>query len=507
LLERRKMAKDHSPAPPEHDCSVAPNSCSNCRRLHKKCDKVLPNCGECAKKNKKCVYEAIVRKSKREEIPRVGALPPSAKNSPTNFLFAQDTCYQGNFMFRLFMDLPFLKQREMEDVLDYITAELRGDSYLQHRPPDMHLALIYSMQAAFKRCYGKIDIGAYFFEKARVALSERFYDAINDFAVAASFDYLALYCGMNGELSRAQFFLQNTHNYLEHWKNNEGRHSCYEFLRFMYNFVASALSDSDNLETQFKELISHQLMVRRHYLSTRDPLLKIVVDTDLGDINEEALKNDIEQRKSDYTIGLPHLELIAARLSAMFDRLYLSGLASPAVKSKKLFYSLYYQGLIIERAIKAGTDSGCRDAADTIVVLARKPEFADLPGTVFPIINYASNYHLAQSKNTSDMTDLLQLAEYMKIELLAFNKMGQDTVLYKLRAEDIAEKLSAELRRIDELLTMARFDNFLTRPMEPVNTFRISPYWVQNEQSMIVPVIQQEEITTVELDEFDLLFQ
>jgi hypothetical protein len=36
---------------------LSPFSCSNCRRGHRKCDRLLPNCTECASKRKKCLYE------------------------------------------------------------------------------------------------------------------------------------------------------------------------------------------------------------------------------------------------------------------------------------------------------------------------------------------------------------------------------------------------------------------------------------------------------------------
>lgn len=41
-------------------------SCSNCRKSHRKCDRLLPNCLECTKRNLECCYNAPKQRSRKE---------------------------------------------------------------------------------------------------------------------------------------------------------------------------------------------------------------------------------------------------------------------------------------------------------------------------------------------------------------------------------------------------------------------------------------------------------
>lgn len=67
----------------QDDENLSINSCANCNRSHRKCDRKLPICTECFKKNKTCVYETPKRVRKpQEKKPRFQPYPTKDEKKP-----------------------------------------------------------------------------------------------------------------------------------------------------------------------------------------------------------------------------------------------------------------------------------------------------------------------------------------------------------------------------------------------------------------------------------------
>ncbi len=90
IFKMSTTAKEEPGAPGEE---LSINSCTNCNRSHRKCDRKLPHCTECVKKKKQnCVYEPPKRPKKITEpkTDRYEPYPTTDASSPrTNFKFHQ----------------------------------------------------------------------------------------------------------------------------------------------------------------------------------------------------------------------------------------------------------------------------------------------------------------------------------------------------------------------------------------------------------------------------------
>jgi hypothetical protein len=92
MMSHPQSGTDSSLASPDEN--ISPNSCANCNRSHRKCDRKLPICSECSKKNKVCIYEAPkrVKKNHDKKQDKTRYQPYPTKDGPTppqNFKFHQ----------------------------------------------------------------------------------------------------------------------------------------------------------------------------------------------------------------------------------------------------------------------------------------------------------------------------------------------------------------------------------------------------------------------------------
>jgi hypothetical protein len=418
-------------------------------------------------------------------------------------------------MYKLNLDLPIISQQAVEKILDYIAADLRGTAYLMHRPNTDELALVYSMQAGINRMYGRNEAAMYMFEKGRALLADKFFDVLENFTVAACFVFLAMYCGANNEIERANFFLLNVQNFLNNWKESPNKHPCFDFLAHMHAYATRSLLGDSDVELMIKEFITHHYMVKDFYQGTNDPLMKIIATTDLP-VDIEKIRQDTRQEKNNYQMDVVHLQKVTESFSIMYERLRLAGLSPGVAMSKQTFFVLFLNAIVLQKSLKAGDFAMARDSADKIARATTTADFSYLPSTVAGLIAAAAKCHIDFARSTANISDLLAIAESMREELLTLIALSEKTKLIKMRCESIITDLTSELRRIDDIVSVARFETYLTRPMEPIpispqipmpNNF-VPHMPMSNEllfENALVP-FQEDEIQSGTFDELDAFF-
>jgi hypothetical protein len=489
---------------------LAPNSCTHCRRTHKKCDKKLPTCSLCTARGRQCVYESVGKRGPKSHADQ--ARPYPTKTSPQNYTSPQESLpishnyqyvvHDPAFVFKMNVDLPIIPRERMDQHLDYIAADLKGLSYMLPKPDQDELAFMYSMQAGINKCYGRHDAAQYMFEKGRALLAEKFEDVLENFTVASSFVFMAMYCAYNGEIERAQFFSLNVKTFICSWKNNqEGRHPCFDFLVHMYTLVRNVLDGETDIEAMLKEYIVHHLVVQNHYKQTKDPILAAIRDTPLDEFNLEGIKSDLCQNTHNYDLDCQKISLVRNRMDSMYDRMQMAGLPGTLTGSKKMYVTTFILGTKLQKCLNASVHTPMceriKDVADEIARLSTSPDFASLPSTVTVVISLAARAHISLAQKTENLTELLEIAERMREELLTLITFGERTKLVKLRCEDVINELSQELRRIDEKLMVTRFDTFITKPLEPFPTYNFAADYLaeftldvptSSSEQMIVPI-------------------
>jgi hypothetical protein len=464
---------------------LAPNSCTHCRRTHKKCDKKLPGCSLCNTRGRQCVYESVGKRGPKghAEYHRPYPIASPKETSPVETRLPISQNYESvvrdpSFCMKIAFDMPVMSKNEMDTVLDYITAELRGVSYLLPKPDLDSLALAYSMQAGLNMCYGRREAAQYMFEKGRALLAEKFEDVLENFIVAVSFCFLALYCGNNGELERAHFFILNVRTFIENKCNSVlGKHPCYDFLVHMYHVTNNSLNGELDIEFMLKEYLNHHFVIRDHYLHSKgeiNPMIAQVLNTDLDVLEIDKLRSDVAQRTRSYDLDNNKTQIVLSTLSNMYDRMQSAGMSEKMALAKKVYISFFVFGANLQRSMRNGAMPEAREAADTIARMTATPEFGSMSTASLPVLCLAAKAHLEFSKQTYNLTELLSLAERMREELLTFISISEKTKLIKMRCDPLVNELSQELRRIDEMIMMSRFDTFLTKPLEPFPTYSFS---------------------------------
>ncbi|KAL0478999.1 hypothetical protein AKO1_007844 [Acrasis kona] len=73
-----------SNAVPTNEDHLSVNSCSNCNKSHRKCDRMLPICTECMRKNKNCIYEKPKRVKRKKTISQELRYEPYPKSHQNN---------------------------------------------------------------------------------------------------------------------------------------------------------------------------------------------------------------------------------------------------------------------------------------------------------------------------------------------------------------------------------------------------------------------------------------
>lgn len=101
-------------------------SCLECRKNHKKCDKILPTCLQCSKRNKQCTYKEPDRRGPKHYRPR-----PYPSNQISELASKQtDTLWTSHNIALEIMCLfvLILPENSLSEVKEYIQTAEGDDS-------------------------------------------------------------------------------------------------------------------------------------------------------------------------------------------------------------------------------------------------------------------------------------------------------------------------------------------------------------------------------------------
>jgi hypothetical protein len=304
------------------------------------------------------------------------------------------------------------------------------------------------------------------YEKSRKILVEQF-EQVSTVAVATSYTFLALYCGMNGDAKRAMFYLTTVKQYLD-------TVDCYStlhvlFTQHMFQHVKNILSGESDVEHLVKGIISHHELIKDFRVRKSDAISAVIIDTQVETVDKiVAMRHDILDRTNNYQIEETKWSMFSERFRNMYDQLKKVGISDKFVTMKKVMLQVYWHGLQLQRSQKAGNLEMAKESADAIARLINAPGYNESIAIVAPIICSAAKLHVLVIQSEVDFMERLRIAEYMRLELLSLYTIIDRNKLLKDRCEELILELLEALRRVDEEVVLSQINTVLFEPPTPI---------------------------------------
>jgi hypothetical protein len=151
--------------------NLAPRNCSNCRRLHRRCDRGIPSCGHCVSKEKKCEYANNTIWQK--QTPYSNTTKQSVHI--TYDIEEMEIVLTNTRMFHHIKNFyPMISGERLDHVFDFLRAVHlnKGCATDLTAPSDEELALVYANIAFLVYSQGIPLIARYFLNCAKTLLNK-----------------------------------------------------------------------------------------------------------------------------------------------------------------------------------------------------------------------------------------------------------------------------------------------------------------------------------------------
>jgi len=461
------------------EAHTSPFSCADCKKAHRKCDRILPACSYCARKSKECIYKPPVtpkrsqykpyptrtnavfkdvtakymeapQQQKKEKIinsRQVASLPSKIEDDVVRlFLVRQHTELSWE---RLFVFMPIIDPKRIHNILEYIRDYVstgREESPEYFVPRKSELALVFAVEASCFTRAGDKAISKQLYEKARLLLYPIFDEVECNYEVASCYQYLALWNTYNGDLIRANFYLKNCSKFLENLDQQQSNINT-NFLRYSIRVIETLADDKATLWQIFL------LLTEMHGLYGR---FRALQDSSIFMDSNTPLSNTP-------ILGLESIDILVRELSAIIDKNF--GLLPTAnLEIKRLQYLIIAQAVKLLCIKNAGIlpDITTLNIANSIANMTKSQYFPLCSSFTAPALIEAANVH-------------------MKFLLDGFNQ----TLVSQLKQEYLALKILSD--RYD--LVMIRYGNFIQGIEQIIRMYEA--------QQKLQRTVQQEIFTTL----------
>jgi hypothetical protein len=341
-----------NPQTPQSPPRTSPNSCVNCNKWHRKCDRITPICGNCASKNKECIY----KKSKRRKVdpsesdirykPYPNAqqqtpihaptpvMPPpqphitmhQASHIPSSLPLSASTQEQFTYLEQILSVVP--KQVDMTPLMPaleqyfeqvymvsplvdrtkdkLIRAYLRSvrtgtQDTLTQQPDPEDKALLYAMRAFFFKRIELSDLAQDYLNRSVDQIRYLYDDVMSNYTVAAAFYYIAL-CFMGiGQMDKASFYVHSLDGFLKRCESSQqpptGANAFdisvkalrERYLRTMHHIAVYNMSPVTDMARLVKIFLLSHLQNKQYLKLVNEFDLGKTVSSMAGLTNDEAL--------------------------------------------------------------------------------------------------------------------------------------------------------------------------------------------------------------------------
>jgi len=448
----------------------------------RKCDRKLPGCTECKLKGKECNYpEPMKRGPPKTATATHSGYQSSSSSSPTNNSDQQQKTKPRHAPY-ITRSLD-VQQENQEQPISFQTVDLYFDivslgcPILQrqtmvsiiNKPTDQEkrseeVALMYAIQANCYQRLGKKEEGKRAFSHARQYLSQVF-DLLDNFAIAGTFLYLAIYCLGEGSHNLSRYYLNSVQFYVVQNKAILKDNDYFVHLCKLLLYTQLLLEEEETLcaleaQTDHNHVISSDgyTMQVYHFKKMIDIFVFVTQSISDGSCGKgipvqysETLANMTNESTESI---MKHLVFIENARS-QFSRVEPEQPGGAVKNLTKVMYLLIIDGIrlaILARS-PAPSDSVIIETANRISNTSTLPMFPYMPSHLHLVIGNAARIHLSvvkQIQRGERPCGDINFYEYLKKDLRALVLLAERFTIVEKRQQALIDEISEVLIRKEQ---------------------------------------------------------
>ncbi|KAL0485361.1 hypothetical protein AKO1_002983 [Acrasis kona] len=414
---------------------LSKQSCSNCRRQHKKCDRLLPACGLCTKRKKLCLYEDQNKKKIRQE-------PDKNFVSPDMNLDQEGSSMTSTILTMLKFNMPVMSKDRVREVVKMVEKEeedSRGDTTVVSEVPREEFALVCCAYAISTKYNNEAEKSKVYFEKARTLIAPQLDYLVESYVTVACCCFLGTYCALEAEIVRADFYCNLVKMFIDYHSKQRIRDKRLNFVEHDYRSLKALIEQESDLEIMLKKYIERCFTLRDFYgkapMDEHYQLKDKSSDIWLPQSDVEKIYTDLRNNSNQqFPLNVERLEKFSKILTTIFGG---SEPNLPCVTRRWAICTLVLHGAQLQYFQKIGDHKSARREADNIttVILNKKIIFK----MVGVLIIAAANIHLEDF--ASGLEDRGVLIQILQDDYTAVKNISDSSNLWKVRLNNIKTSL------------------------------------------------------------------
>ncbi|KAL0487165.1 RDS1 [Acrasis kona] len=399
---------------------LADNICANCKKLHKKCDRQLPECSRCIRRSRQCHYEDKIDCFSSQTVSTSASIIRLDPNKRVKY-FTIDLL--ENCLFEIQFRMPIITCEELKNILMYID-ETNEKTKTALKPQRDNLAFVYSVLAVKFKREGNIEQSELLYQNCRnLIMGDNFEYVINNFVTAASFFFLGVYCSLGEDQPRSSFYLSNVEGYVQNVERRGGPyHPCHDILKDGYEIIKLFLQTktaTEAIEKVVGKFCFKIISLKSFYSSEHGR--SMVHDKRIAEIfanasfpyTQEQVRGTLTDRENgDYILK----NICECHLDC-HQKLY-DLTKHPCFLGRKLTAHFTYEGMRLYRFILMGDDEKAFVIADSIVRFLLSSDYSKCVFLliVVDIIIITTEYHIRCIEACTDPVKIKYLLECLRQE-------------------------------------------------------------------------------------------
>jgi hypothetical protein len=258
--------------------SVSPFSCSTCRMSHRRCDRVLPCCGECVKKSKTCVWDPPCKRGRKgksattteQSTPKMPTIDKPQTLHFSNSDILQALTQYDTYINRQLEIMPLFAPTTHMNMLLHVRA-IHGDG-LKQSLTDHETAYVFSVLGFVFIAHAQPMIGRYFYEKGVQLLGLAVENEIFDYTTACCIQYQAKYLMSDNNIELSRRRVLQVWNFIQRASQlfpiNDYTQLSLELVRFRF-LRHRCLTIAAVLANRIDEALAVKLILRLAYLNMK----------------------------------------------------------------------------------------------------------------------------------------------------------------------------------------------------------------------------------------------
>ncbi|KAL0483641.1 hypothetical protein AKO1_011487 [Acrasis kona] len=464
---------------------LAQQSCSNCRKMHKRCDRVLPECGLCSKRNKICCYDD---QSVRRTLPKASSFVKQRLDP-----FAGD---MSDFIVRsLNYNMPILSPEKIRLVINAIDKESRGSPVYDPNIKSEEIALVFSVLALSTKYKGNLIDCKIYFDRARSIIAPDLELIIENYVTAACCCFIGTYCALELDVPRAQFYVTLLRLFIDVQSQQKIRDKRLNFIEHEYITIKSLLSQEADMEMMLKKYFERLFSVLDFYKQDNPSDVQLYANytTWLTKAESEKIFSDLRSSSNkEFPLNPERFERISKTIMSMYKG---KNINLPELSERWAISMLVLHGAQLQYFRNLGDRENARKEADIIteIIVERKSVFK-MAGV---IIRAAANIHLEDFD--SGLMDRSVLIQKLRQDYIAVSNIANSSHLWKVRLEELKSRLE------ETIWTFTNYQNAqCNNDQQLANTFNDQDEFLSRD---LIPEINQnpfDDLTMTE-NEFEEL--